>query len=41
MEVAKAQNNKNKLKVGGLYDNKYNLVFTNPLGDVFSKRYLI
>ncbi len=40
-KVAKAQNNKGKLKVGGLYDNKYNFVFTNPLGDVLSKRYLI
>lgn len=38
---AKAQNNKDKLKAGESYNNKYNLVFTNPLGDVLSKRYLI
>ncbi len=40
-KVAKAQNGKDKLRAGGSYDNKYNLVFTNPLGDVLSKRYLI
>ena len=38
---AKAQNNKDKLKAGESYNNKYNLVFTNPLGDVLSMRYLL
>lgn len=40
-KTAKAQNNKDKLKSGGAYDNKYNLVFTDPLGNVLSKRYVI
>lgn len=38
---AKSQNNKDKLKAGKSYNNKYNLVFTNPLGDVLNKRYLL
>jgi integrase len=40
-KLAKTQSNKDKLKVGESYDNKYNLIFTNPCGDILSKRYLI
>lgn len=40
-KTAKAQNNKDKLKAGSSYDNKYNLVFTDALGNVLSKRYVL
>ncbi len=40
-KIAKAQNNKDKLKAGESFDNKYNLVFTDPIGNPLSKRYVI
>lgn len=38
---AKVQNNKDKLKAGSSFYNKDNLIFTNPLGETISKRYVI
>jgi len=33
---AKIQNSKNKLEAGSSFDNKYNLAFTNEIGEVLS-----
>lgn len=38
---SKVQNNKDKIKAGISFDNKYNLVFTDIEGNVISKRYVI
>ena len=40
-KIAKQQNNKDKLKAGELYDNKYNLVFTDSIGNPLTKRYVL
>lgn len=40
-KAAKAQNSKDKLKAGKAYNNKFNLVFTDELGGVLSKRYVL
>lgn len=38
---AKLQNDKDKLKAGDSFNNKYNLVFTNAIGDPLGKRYVL
>ncbi|RMD04944.1 site-specific integrase [Clostridium autoethanogenum] len=38
---AKLQNDKDKLKAGNSFKNKYNLVFTDTIGNPISKRYVI
>ncbi len=40
-KAVKAQNNKDKLKAGDSYNNEFNLVFTDEVGGVLSKRYVL
>lgn len=40
-KIAKSQNNRDKLKAGESFDNKYNLVFTDSMGNPLNKRYVI
>lgn len=40
-KAAKSQNSKDKLKAGNAYNNEFNLVFTDELGGVLDKRYLL